>query len=167
MARECGQAGSRPRSPSSASVPPPSPVPPPPAANPNPNPNPNPDPVSVFGSEDDGDSSFVSSDHRDSPVSSVSSPSVSNFQVPVFPVSPDVPLPSCSATAGDLDVSMASESPGFGSPRVPSSDYKRIVRLTVSKVKPGSDLSTVKKLCLSLIKAHKLNVTDEECVRIA
>ena len=159
MARECGQARSQSRSPSSVPVPPPSPVPPPPA--------PNPDPVSVFASEDDGDSASVSSDHRDSPVSPVSSPSVSNFQVPVFPVSPDVPLPSCSATAGDLDVSMASESSGIGSPRVPSSDYKRLVRLTVPKVKPESNLSTVKKLCLSLIKSHKLNVTNEECVRIA
>ena len=159
VARECGQARSQPRFPSSVPVPRPSPVPPPLA--------PKPDPVSVFVSEYDGDSSSVSSDHRDSPVSPLSSPSVSISQVPVFPVSPDVPLPSCSATAGDLDVSMASESSGVGSRRVQSSDYKRLVRLTVPKIKTGSELSTVKKLCLSLIKSHKLNVTDEECVRIA
>ena len=82
-------------------------------------------------------------------------------------MSPDVPLPSCSATARDPDFSLASESSGVGSLRVPSSDYKRLVHLTLPKVKPGSDLSTVKKLCLSLIKSRKLNVTDGECARIA
>ena len=39
-------------------------------------------------------------------------------------------------------------------PRVPSSvDYKKLVRLVLPKVKLGSDSSTVKKLCLSMVKA--------------
>ena len=50
---------------------------------------------------------------------------------------------------------------------VPVTDYKKLVRLVLSKVKPGTDVSTVKKLCLSLVKVHKLNVSDEECARIA
>ena len=49
----------------------------------------------------------------------------------------------------------------------PTIDYKRLVRLVLSKVKPGCALSTVKKLCLSLVKVHKLNVSDDECTRIA
>ena len=41
-------------------------------------------------------------------------------------------------------------------PHVPSSvDYKKLVRLVLPKVKLGSDPSTVKKLCLSMVKAHK------------
>ena len=34
-------------------------------------------------------------------------------------------------------------------------------------MKLGSDSSTVKKLCLSLVKMHKLNVSDDECARVA
>ena len=53
-------------------------------------------------------------------------------------------------------------------PRVPSSvDYRKLVRLVLPKVKLGSDSSTVKKLCLSLVKMHKLNVSDDECARVA
>ena len=53
-------------------------------------------------------------------------------------------------------------------PRVPSSvDYRKLVRLVLPKVKLGSDLSTVKKLCLSMVKVHKLNVSDDECARVA
>ena len=76
-------------------------------------------------------------------------------------------------------------------PRVPSSvDYKKIVRLVLPKVKLGSDSSTVKKLCLCLVKAHQtsdvgthrssntgkfiirntqfiLSVSDDECARVA
>ena len=53
-------------------------------------------------------------------------------------------------------------------PRVPSSiDYKKLVRLVLPKVKLGSYSSTVKKLCLSLVKAHKLNVSDDECALVA
>ena len=53
-------------------------------------------------------------------------------------------------------------------PRVPSSvDYRKRVRLVLPKVKLGSDLSTLKKLCLSMVKVHKLNVSDDECARVA
>ena len=53
-------------------------------------------------------------------------------------------------------------------PRVPSSvDYRKLVRLVLPKVKLGSDLSTVKKVCLSMVKVHKLNVSDDECARVA
>ena len=53
-------------------------------------------------------------------------------------------------------------------PRVPCSvDYKKLVRLVLPKVKLGSDSSTVKKLCLAMVKAHKLNVSDDECARVA
>ena len=52
--------------------------------------------------------------------------------------------------------------------RVPSSvDHKKLVRLVLPKVKPGSDSSTVKKLCLFMVKAHKLNVSDDEYARVA
>ena len=53
-------------------------------------------------------------------------------------------------------------------PRVPSSvAYRKLVRLVLPKVKLGSDLSTVKKLCLSMVKMHKLNVSDDECPSVA
>ena len=53
-------------------------------------------------------------------------------------------------------------------PRVPSSaDYKKLVRVVLPKVKLGSDPSTVKKLCLSMVKAHKLSVSDDECTHVA
>ena len=53
-------------------------------------------------------------------------------------------------------------------PRVPSSvDYKKLVHLVLPKVKLGYDSSTVKKLCLSLVKVHKLSVSDDESARVA
>ena len=36
-----------------------------------------------------------------------------------------------------------------------------------SQMKLGSDSSTVKKLCLSIVKTHKLSVSDDECARVA
>ena len=52
-------------------------------------------------------------------------------------------------------------------PRTSSADYKRLIRLVVPKVKLGSDASAVKKQCIALVKSHKLNVSVEECSRIA
>lgn len=54
-------------------------------------------------------------------------------------------------------------------PRISSADYKKLIRicLVVLKVKLGSDASTVKKQCLALVKSHKLNVSVEDCARIA
>lgn len=49
---------------------------------------------------------------------------------------------------------------------MPSADRKKLVRLVVPKFKLASDMSTVKKLCLSLSKLHKLNVSVEECACI-
>ena len=102
-----------------------------------------------------------------SPVSSAT-----NFQVPVFPVSADVPLEEGEiAMSSDSSEAGASSSkparPSSVSRVTPVNDYKKLVRLVLPKVKPGSDLSTVKKLCLSLVKTHKLNVSDVECARIA
>ena len=37
----------------------------------------------------------------------------------------------------------------------------------VPKIKLGSDVSVVKKQCIALAKSHKLNVSAEECARIA
>lgn len=101
------------------------------------------------------------------PVSS-SVPSLSPLSVPVPSVSANVPVSSCSATSRDENVSMSPEPSVVGSPRtVSSADYKKLIRLVVPKVKLGSDFSTVKKQCLSLAKSHKLNVSAEECARIA
>ena len=67
------------------------------------------------------------------------------------------------------DLSVADASPPWRPrPPVPSSAaYKKLVRLVLPKVKLGSDSSTVKKLCLSMVKAHKLSVSDDECTRDA
>ena len=101
------------------------------------------------------------------PVSS-SVPSLSPLSIPVPSVSANVPVSSCSATSRDENVSMSPEPSVVGSPRtVSSADYKKLIRLVVPKVKLGSDFSTVKKQCLSLAKSHKLNVSAEECARIA
>ena len=111
-----------------------------------------------------------------SPVSSptVQSPasSATNFQVPVFPVSADVPLEEgeivMSSDSSEADASSSKPARLSNVPRVtPVSDYKKLVRLVLPKVKPGSVSSTVKKLCLSLVKTHKLDVSDVECARIA
>ena len=67
----------------------------------------------------------------------------------------------------DLSVADASP-PRRPRPRVPSSlDYTKLVHLVLPKVKLGSDSSTVKKLCLSMVKAHKLSVSGYECTRVA
>ena len=111
-------------------------------------------------------------------VSPVSSPTVqspvssgSNFQVPVLPASVDV-------TLEDGEIAMSSEPSEAGASPfkpvrpstvlgvTPANDYKKLVRLVLPKVKPGSVSSTAKKLCLSLVKSHKLNVSDDECARI-
>ena len=67
----------------------------------------------------------------------------------------------------DLSVAGASP-PRRPRPRVPSSlDYTKLVHLVLPKVKFGLDSSTVKKLCLSMGKAHKLSVSDDESARVA
>ena len=111
-----------------------------------------------------------------SPVSlpTVQSPasSVTNFQVPVFPVSADVPLEEgeivMSSDPSEADASPSKPARPSNVSRVtPVNDYKKLVRLVLPKVKPGSVSSTVKKLCLSIVKTHKLNVSEDECARIA
>lgn len=52
-------------------------------------------------------------------------------------------------------------------PSVSSGDYKKLIRLVVPKVKLDSDSSTVKKQCLALAKTHRLNVSADDCARIA
>ena len=78
-------------------------------------------------------------------------------------------IPEDGEVVMSSDLSLADASPPRRPrPRVPSSaDYKKRVRLVLTKVKLGSDPSTVKKLCLSMVKAHKLSVSDDECARVA
>ena len=52
-------------------------------------------------------------------------------------------------------------------PSVSSADYKKLIRVVVPKVKLGTDSSTVKKQCLALAKTHWLNVSSDDCARIA
>ena len=102
-----------------------------------------------------------------------SSSSVSAFTIPSTSVSAPVPsvqsheltTPEVGEVFMSSDLSVADASPPRRPrPRVPSSaDYKKLVRLVLPKVKLGSDSSTVKKLCLSLVKTHKLSVSDDEC----
>ena len=48
----------------------------------------------------------------------------------------------------------------------PSSDFKKLARLVISKVKPGFDVSDVINSSLSLVKSHKLNVSHEKIDRV-
>ena len=101
------------------------------------------------------------------PVSKSVPPSSSSTSVPV-------PVSSCSAACLDKDVSMPldlvpSSRPPVSArpPSVSSADYKKLIRLVIPKVKLGSDSSTVKKQCLALAKTHSLNVSPDDCARIA
>ena len=80
----------------------------------------------------------------------------------------------CSTASGNEDVSMSpagapSSRPAVSSrpPRTSSADFKKLIHLVVPKTKLGSDVSVVKKQCIALAKSHKLNVSAEECSRIA
>ena len=118
-------------------------------------------------------SSVPASTIQSTPVQSV----LSSATVPSTSVS--APVPSVQSheltTPEDGEVFMSSDlsvadasPPRRPRPRVPSSaDYKKLVRLVLPKVKLGSDSSTLKKLCLSIVKTHKLSVSDDECARVA
>ena len=118
-------------------------------------------------------SSVPASTIQSTPVQSV----LSTATVPSTSVS--APVPSVQSheltTPEDGEVFMSSDlsvadasPPRRPRPCVPSSaDYKKLVRLVLPKVKLGSDSSTVKKLCLSIVKTHKLSVSDDECARVA
>ncbi|XP_067048584.1 uncharacterized protein [Acropora muricata] len=72
--------------------------------------------------------------------------------------------------SSELSVAGASSPRPAVSPRPPrtsSADFKRLIRLVVPKIKLGSDVSVFKKQCIALAKSHKLNVSAEECSRIA
>ena len=113
--------------------------------------------------------------------SSVTPVTVQSTPVAVSSVSPPTavsPVSCCSAAPRDEDVSMSSELSVAGAssprpavslrpPRTSSADFKRLIRLVVPKIKLGSDISVVKKQCIALAKSHKLNVSAEECSRIA
>ena len=113
--------------------------------------------------------------------SSVTPVTVESTPVTVSSVSPPTavsPVSCCSAAPRDEDVSMSSELPVAGAssprpavsprpPRTSSADFKRLIRLVVPTIKLGSDVSVVKKQCITLAKSHKLNVSAEECSRIA
>ena len=117
-------------------------------------------------------SSVPASTIQSTPVQSVPS----SATVPSTSVSAPVPFVQSQEliTPEDGEVMSSDHSEADASPprrprpRVPSSvDYRKLVRLVLPKVKLGSDLSTVKKLCLSMVKVHKLNVSDDECARNA
>lgn len=77
--------------------------------------------------------------------------------------------PASSVTSRDEDVPTPSGSPAGASSSscsTPSTDYKKLVRLIIPKVKLGSEMSSVEKQCLSLSRSHKLNVSDQECASI-
>ena len=57
--------------------------------------------------------------------------------------------------------SSKSARPSNVSRATPVNDYKKLVHLVLPKVKPGSVSSTAKKLCLSLVKDHKLNISED------
>ena len=113
--------------------------------------------------------------------SSVTPVTVQWTPVAVSSVSPPtaiLPLSCCSAAHRYEDVSMSSELSvaGASSPRpavsprpsrTSSADFKKLIRLVVPKTKLGSDVSVVKKQCIALAKSHNLNVSAEECSRIA
>ena len=118
-------------------------------------------------------SSVPASTIQSTPVQSV----LSSATVPSTSVS--APVPSVQShellSPEDGEVVMSSNHseadaspPRRPRPRVPSSvDYRKLVRLVLPKVKLGSDSSTVKKLSQSLVKMHKLNVSDDDCARVA
>ena len=118
-------------------------------------------------------SSVPTSTIQSTPVQSV----LSSATVPSTSVSAPVPHVQSQEliTPEDGEVVMSSDHseadaspPRRPRPYVSSSvDYRKLVRLVLPKVKLGSDLSTVKKLCLSMVKVHKLNVSDDECARVA
>ena len=83
--------------------------------------------------------------------------------------SQELTIPEDGEVVMSSDLSVADASPPRRPrPRVPSSaDYKKLVRLVLPKVRLGSDPSSFKKLCLSMVKAHKLSVSDDECASVA
>ena len=87
--------------------------------------------------------------------SSVTPVTVQSTPVAVSSVSPPTAVSPVSCCSADV------------SPRTSSADFKRLIRLVVPKIKLGSDVSVVKKQCICLAKSHKLNVSAEECARIA
>ena len=158
MARECGQAWGQPRPSSSASVPSPSSSPV----------DPDPDPVST-----PSDPVPVTDPVPDDPCAPApaSLPSYPSITVDDHPRTKhfkrlELVTPEDGKVVMSSDLSVADASPPQRPrPRVPSSaDYKKLVRLVLPKVKLGSDSSTVKKLCLFMVKAHQLS---DECARLA
>ena len=118
-------------------------------------------------------SSVPASTIQSTPVqSALSSPTVPSTSVsaPVPSVqSQELTIPGDGEVFMSSDLSVADASPPRRPrPRVPSSaDHKKLVSLVLPEAKLGSDPSTVKKLCLSMVKAHKLSVSDDEWARVA
>ena len=126
-------------------------------------------PSSVPSSSSSVPASTIQSTPVQSVLSSATVPSTS-VSAPVPSVqSQELTIPEDGEVVMSSDLSVADASPPRRPrPCVPSSaDYKKLVRLVLPKVKLGSDPSTVKKLCLSMVKAHKLSVSDDECARVA
>ena len=129
-------------------------------------------PQFVLSSVPSSSSSVPASTIQSTPVQSV----LSSATVPSTSVSAPVPsvqsqeltTPEDGEVIISSDLSVADGSPPRRPfPRVPcSADYKKFVRLVLPKVKLGSDSSTVKKLCLSMVKTRK-TVSDDECAHVA
>ena len=106
-------------------------------------------------------------------------PTVPPLVFPSFPVSTPVsfPAPAPSLVLGPPPVPLApggeevvmSSEPSRG-PLVPhpldSSDVKKLTRLLLVKVKPGSDASALSKQAKALCKSQKLSVSESELRRV-
>ena len=127
---------------------------------------------------EDGEIAEGESGASSSPVSSPADVSLSSC-CPAASGNEDVSMPSAgapssrpagassSAPSSPATVQSTPVSVSPASRLISSADYKKLIRLIVPKIKLGSDLSTVKKQCISFAKSHKLNVSAEECSRIA
>ena len=87
------------------------------------------------------------------PGSQVTSPASRSVPVCQYSYFSPVVVPSVSSDVEESEIVHAVSSP---------SDVKKLTRLTLSRMKPGSDQATVFKLVQSLIKFHKLSVTNVE-----
>ena len=67
----------------------------------------------------------------------------------------NAPIVSPTVEEGEIVISPKS-------PQSPESDYRKLSRLTLTSLKPGSNRSAVLKLVKSLIKSHNLHVSSDE-----
>ena len=100
-----------------------------------------------------------------SPPISLPDPSTESTSPVVFP---SVPVPvsvpvSFPVPTSDVVMSTAPRVPPVPHPLDPV-DVKKLTRLMLTKVKPGSDVSALTKLARSLVKSHRLIVSSTPAV---